>query len=226
MEQFIANITSFPTAVFTTINLVIIGIWLFMALGLLDIEVFDIDADVDVDIDIDADVDIDADATGLSGVASFLASLGLTGVPIFIVLTIIFFVSWLLSYFTVKYGLFWNNFESIRYLLGTGIMVLSFLVSIPVTAQLIKPLKGFFAKLNNSSNTAKTLLGKQCKVRSTKVSLTAGEAECFIDGASLILKVRADEVYQLKRGDLVRIIDIDPVTSIYHVVPEKEFGIS
>lgn len=219
MEAFLSNATSFPTSVFTTINLVIIGIWLFMALGLLDIEVFD----MDIDADVDADIDIDVDGSSLNGITSFLASLGLTGVPIFIVATIIFFTSWLLSYFTVKYGLFWNNFESIRYLVGSGIMLLSFLVSIPLTAQFIKPLKKFFAKLNQET-TSKSLLGKQCTVRSTRVSPTFGEAECVNDGASLILKIRASEDYALAKGDLVRIIEIDSQKSTYQVVPEKEFN--
>ena len=221
METFLANATSFPTAVFTTINLVIIGIWFFMALGLLDIEIFDIDGDFDVDVD----VELDADASGISGIASFLASLGLTGVPIFIVLTIIFFVSWLLSYFSVKYGLFWNNFESVRYLIGSGIMVGSFLISIPLTAQLIKPLKTFFAKLNRET-TVTSLLGKQCIVRSSKVNSNFGEAECTNDGASLILKIRASEDYGLKKGDTVRVIEIDKANSIYQVVPEKEFSVN
>lgn len=223
METFLSNATSFPTSVFTTINLVLIGIWFFMALGLLDIEVFDLDADVDIDADIDVDMDIDADASGMGGIASFLASLGLTGVPIFIVITIIFFTSWLLSYFTVKYGLFWNSFDSLRYLIGSGIMVLSFLVSIPLTAQFIKPLKKFFAKLN-AETTSTSLLGKQCTVRSTRVTESFGEAECVNDGASLILKVRASEDYALARGDLVRIIEIDAQKSIFQVVPEKEFN--
>ena len=214
MDAFLEIAGSFPVAIFTTINIIIIGVWFFMALGLFDIEVFDVDVDIE----------IDADASSLSGVAGFLATLGLAGVPIFIVLTIIFFTSWLISYFSVKYGLFWNNSDAIRYLVGAGILVGSFLLSIPVTAQFVKPLRKFFAKLNNTT-TAKTLKGKQCVVRSSKVNSTFGEAECVNDGASLVLKVRADEKYALTKGDKVRIIEVDQENSIYHVVPEKEFGL-
>ncbi|MCW8877038.1 MAG: DUF1449 family protein [Kangiellaceae bacterium] len=215
MDAFLAVAGSFPVSIYTTINLVIIGIWFFMALGLFDIEVFDVDVDIE----------IDADAGSLSGVTGFLATLGLTGVPIFIVLTIIFFSSWIVSYFAVKYGLFWNNSEIIRYLVGTGIMVGSFLISIPVTAQAVKPLRKFFAKLNNTT-TAKSLKGKQATVRTSKVNSSFGEAECVNDGASLVLKIRADEKYELTKGDLVRIIEVDQEGSIYHVVPEKEFGLN
>jgi hypothetical protein len=217
MEAFVENISSFPTAIFTTINLVIIGIWLIMALGLIDIEVFDFDLDTDIDLDADASV---------SGVASFLATLGLSGVPFFIVLTFIFFIAWIISYVAVKYGLFWNNFDSIRYLLGSGILVVSFLAAIPITAQLIKPVRILFAKLNSDTTTSRSLLGKQCIVRSTKVTSSFGEAECENQGASLILRIRADEKYQLKKGDLVRIIEVDQNKSIYQVIPEKEFNIN
>ena len=224
MDAFLEIATTYPTVVFTTIDLVLIGVWMIMALGLLDIDMFDIDIDADVDVDIDVDVDAgDADITGGT---TFLSTLGLQGVPFFLVLTIIFFVSWLLTYFSVKYLLFWNNFDSLRYILGSGILLVSFLVSIPVTAQLIKPLRTLFAKLNHPGASAVDLLGKQCKVRSTKVTPDFGEAECVNEGASLILKVRAEDKYHLTKGDLVRIIEVNKAKSIFQVVPEDEFGMN
>lgn len=214
MDQFILNISSFPTAIFTTVNVVIIGIWIIIAFGLLDIEVFDLSIDID----------LDTDPTSVSGVTSYLVSLGLVGVPIFIVLTIIFFVSWIISYSAVKYGLFWNNSDFVRYIVGFAILVASFLASIPVTAQLVKPLRKLFSKLNSESTTSLSLVGKQCIVRTTKVNETFGEAECINQGASLILKIRASENYQLKNGDLVRIIEVDEKSSVYQVIPESEFS--
>ncbi|TQV70962.1 hypothetical protein FLL45_21790 [Aliikangiella marina] len=220
MDAFLDLVTAYPTSVFTTINLIIVGIWLIMALGLLDIEIFDFDIDTDIDIDVDAP---DADITGGT---TFLSTLGLQGVPFFIVLTIIFFVSWLITYFSVKYLLFWNNFESLRYILGSGILVVSFLVSIPITARLIRPLRKLFTKLNHAGATATDMMGKQCKVRTSKVTPSFGEGECNNEGASLILKIRADEKYQLSKGDLVRIIDVDKEQSVFQVIPEDEFGIN
>ena len=216
MEQFLLNISSFPTAIFTTINVVIIGIWIIIAFGLIDIDA----------LDLSIDIDLDTDPTSVSGVASYLVSLGLAGVPIFIVLTIIFFVSWIISYSAVKYGLFWNNSDFIRYIVGSGILVVSFLVSFPITAQLIKPLRKLFSKLNNDSTTSQSLLGKQCIVRTTKVTESFGEAICENQGARLILKIRANEKYQLKNGDLVRIIEVDQESSVYQVIPENEFSIN
>jgi hypothetical protein len=188
--------------------------WLIIALGLIDMEI----------LDLSIDIDVETDPNSVSGIASFLATLGLSGVPIFIVLTIIFFVSWIICYTAVKYILFWNNFDSIRYIIGSIILVGSFLVSIPITAQLVKPLRKLFTKLNNDSTSSESLIGKQCIVRTTKVNEQFGEAECINQGASLILKVRAHEKFQLKNGDLARIIEVDQKSSIYQVIPEKEFG--
>lgn len=216
MDQFLINISSFPTAIFTTINVVIIGIWIIIAFGLIDIDA----------LDLSIDIDLDTDPTSVSGVASYLVSLGLAGVPIFIVLTIIFFVSWIISYSAVKYGLFWNNSDFIRYIVGSGILVVSFLASLPITAQLIKPLRKLFSKLNNDSTTSQSLLGRQCIVRTTKVTESFGEAICENQGASLILNIRASEKYQLKNGDLVRIIEVDQESSVYQVIPENEFSIN
>jgi len=218
MDQFLLNISSFPTAIFTTINVVIIGMWFIIALGIIDMEVFD--------LSIDMDIDVDTDPTSVTGIASYLVTLGLSGVPIFIVLTIIFFVSWIISYIAVKYGLFWNNFDSIRYIVGLVILTVSFLASIPITAQLIKPLRKLFSRLNNNATTSHSLLGKQCVVRTTKVNDSFGEAECINQGASLILKIRASESYQLKNGDLVRIIEFNQESSVYQVIPENEFSIN
>ena len=203
---------SFPVVIFTTINLVIIGLWGLMAIGLFDFEFFDVDIDVEIDAD-----------TSLSGIASLLVTLGLSGVPIFIVLTLLFFTSWLIAYFFMRYGMFWNTSEILQYIIGTGVLIGSFALSIPVAAQFVKPLRKFFAKLN-ATTTAKSLLGKQATVRTTKVSQTFGEAECVNEGASLILKIRADEKYQLTKGDLVRVIEIEKEAGIYYVVPEKEFS--
>ena len=137
MDAILEVAFSFPVVIFTAINLIIVGMWGLMAIGLFDFELFDVDIDVEIDAD-----------TSLSGVASLLVTLGLNGVPIFLVLTILFFTSWLIAYFFMRYGLFWNTTDIIRYVAGAGVLIGSFVLSIPVAAQAVKPLRKFFAKLN------------------------------------------------------------------------------
>ncbi len=217
MSEFWAITNSFPTAIYTTINLVLIGYWLLVALGLFDFEFFDID------IDIDPDIDLDSGTTQLTGFAGFLATFGLTGVPVTIVFTILMFVSWTLSYFLVLLGLFWTTNALILWVAGSIILIISFLFSLPITAQIIKPLRKLFRQLYGGSG-AKILLGKPCIIRSSRVDLNFGEALCDMEGASLIINVRAEEKYQFKKGDSARIIEHDKEKNTYFIISEEEFN--
>ncbi len=206
--------SSFPTIIFTSIIVILLCYWLLVVLGLMDIELFDIDVDTEMDTDVD-----------MSTILTFMTTLGLTGVPIMIVISIMSFVSFIICYTAVKFGLFWTENESIIWLIGSAIALVSFLCAIPITAQLIKPLKGFFAQLKGD-NGAKNLLARTCKIRSTKVTDSFGEAECIMDGASLIIKVRAPEKYAFKKGDTAYIIEFDNLNNIYHVVDEHDFNLT
>ncbi|WP_144392257.1 OB-fold-containig protein [Pleionea sediminis] len=210
MNEIWSIASSFPTSIFTTINLILIGYWLIVAFGLLDFDFFDLD------------IDTDADVSDLSGFATFLATLGLTGVPITIVLTILMFCAWLISYIASKYLFFWVESESLMWLIGSLTSIGSLALALPITAWCIRPLRKLFKKLHGGSDN-KNLLGRPCRVRSSKVNKTFGEAVCDFDGASLLLKVRADEKYQFKRGDTAYIVDYDATKSVYFLVDKNDF---
>ncbi|MCO7225187.1 OB-fold-containig protein [Pleionea sp. CnH1-48] len=211
MDSFVAIISSFPTAIYTTIMLVLGGCWLLVVLGMFDMDF--------LSVDIDLDVDLDVQPSGFTGV---LSTLGLTGVPILIVITILFFFAWALSYVVAKYLLVWFGSGVIYTSLSIATLVGSFLLSLPITAWAIRPLRKLFRKLYGSSGD-KDLMGKECKVRSLKVTPTSGEAECQTEGASLIIKVRADDHIELNKGDTAVIIDYDASNNTYQVITQSEF---
>lgn len=93
MGSFLTNISSFPTAIFTTFTLVMAGFWLLMMAGIFDLDI----------LDLDLETDLDGDPDNLHGITAVLVTLGLTGVPVTVVLTIISLVSWLLSYYAVYF---------------------------------------------------------------------------------------------------------------------------
>lgn len=209
MDTFIANIATFPTALFTTFMLVIIGFWLLTLIGMMDLEVLDID------------IDVDADA--LQGMSALIVTLGFTGVPLTIVLSILGLVSWLVCYYAVHFGLFWADAGIMRYALGAVIAIGSFAVALPITRLVIKPLKKLFSKLGDNTS-SKSLLGTTCTVRTTRVDDTFGEAQCLFNDAPLILKIRADTPNTFSRGDNVVIIEHDSEKQTYFVVSETEFN--
>ncbi len=209
MESFLQTISHYPTVVYTIMILILIGYWFLVTLGLFDFDLFDID------------IDIEAEGADISGAATFLVSCGLTGVPLMIVLTIIIFVSWIISFSLMHYLLNWMSSGFIKeWVLGTGVLIGSFAFSLPITAQIIKPLRKVFRKLYADSG-QKSFIGRECKIRSLKVNSETGEAECIIDGASLIVKVRTKHTNQsFSKGDIVVIHDYDASTNIY-LIQEK-----
>lgn len=212
MEAFLANISSFPTAIFTTLNIVVCGYWLLLIIGVLDLDF----------LDFDIDVDVDAEGGEMSFIASVLSFFGLTRVPFAVVLTILSLFGFILSYYAVHFGFLLDSQIWLKYLSGSAIFIISFILALPLSGFAIKPLNKFFIRLDSQAEN-KSLLGVTCTIRSSRVDKDFGEAHCTVDGASLIVKVRcADE--QFKRGDKAVIIEHDPEQNIYHVVSTIKFN--
>ena len=78
--------------------------------------------------------------------ASHLVAMGLGGVPLSIAVTALAFFTWLFTALLHEYLLVWVPTVLLQVLLGTGVLLLAAALSIPLSAQLIKPLRGLFVK--------------------------------------------------------------------------------
>lgn len=214
MESFISTITHYPTAVFTLLLFISIFYWLIALFGLVGVD------SLDLDLDLDADVDL-GEASNLEGISGLLVSLGLTGVPLTVVITIMAILSWSIS-FLASYFLSGLMVGWFVYVLGTLILVLTIVATIPLTGACIRPLKPLFKKHHALSQSS--LIGRAVKVRSTKVDAQSGEGVLEENGTSLILKIRCENDREIKRGDVVRIVEFNAVNNSYFVVTEEEFG--
>ena len=213
MEAFLINISSFPTIVFTIGLGVIIGFWMLVILGLFDLEFFEVAVDLDIDTDV----------SQIGGIAGLLTTLGLTGVPITVVISLLILNSWFICYFASKLiPNFPDLISLLQTLLNIAIAIFSFLLSIPITARMIRPLRGFFRKLNQDP-LSKSLIGKTCRIRSSRADSDFGEAECILNGASLIVKVRTSGEQPLKTGDNAVIIE-HKANDIFFIISEEEFN--
>jgi len=214
MDAFLQNISSFPTAIYSTGLVVVVGYWLIVVLGLFDFDVFDADVDLE----------IESDVGEIGGIAGLLTTLGLTGVPITVVISLLILNGWFISYFSSMYTPnFFEYVGLVLFLINTGIVIISLMISIPVTATMIKPLKGLFKKIHQQPIHL-SLLGRPCQVRSSRVDHNFGEAECQHRGASLTLKVRSGGDAIFSTGETVFIIEHDKHDNTYLVVSEKEFN--
>lgn len=216
MNEFLLTIVSFPTVFFTFFLGVAVLYWLCAAIGLVDIEVLDIDLP-----DVDGQVHAHAEHTFAETFAGILLRLGLNGVPVTIIVTFIALVGWFISYYLSYFELALFGYNWVRFIVGIPIIVFSLYLAVLITAQLIKPLRKFFAK--TEQNVEKKILGQVAIVRSSKVDGQSGEANFDDGGAGLIVKVRAFGEKQFIRGDRVVLLEYLAEQHVYRVVSEEEF---
>lgn len=213
MEVFISLITAYPVVLYTFGLVLVVLYWLVASLGLLDIDALDL-PDPESDMDLDAGV-------GAEGLAGLLLKVGLNGVPLTIVLSLLILLSWMISYFAsfllmpiVPGAVLW-------FLVGTAILIGAWVVAVPITAALIKPLKPLFAKTKGHSRTS--VLGQVAIIRTSRVDEAFGEADFNDGGAGLVLKVRAETPNEFKRGDRAVLLEYLETDNAYRVIPERDF---
>jgi len=212
LEAYIHHISTFPTVIFTAFLLFVSLYWLIAAIGMADIDAFDID------------IDLDGDVGSLEGFAGLLFKLGLAGVPLTIVLSIMAMTGWICSYLLMAQIVEPFAPPGTHIILSIVAGLVAFILSLRLTSLFIKPLRPLFKSVNGATN--KDLIGKTAIVRSSKVNLSFGEARLSYDGASHLIKIRAEESSSLKRGDKVVLIEYQAEDGCYFVITEREFQLS
>ncbi|MEX6501207.1 hypothetical protein [Pseudomonas zhanjiangensis] len=209
MENFLLTAFAFPTVIFSFLLCVAVLYWCVAALGIFEVDLLDIEADSALD------------SVQPEGLAGLLLKLGLNGVPVTLVLTLLFFFAWTASYFVELLLLRYLPLGVLRYPLGLLVAFAALVVAVPLSAALCRPLRPLFRKLE--ATTSKSVLGQTAVVRSGRVSLRHGEAVLEDGGAGLILRVRADEARGFKRGDRVVLLEYLDGEHAYRVITEDEF---
>lgn len=214
MTTFYQIISSFPTVLFTIPLMVCIAYWVVAVLGMVDIEI--------LDLDMDGDIDVHDSGAAQSGIAGLLMRLGLNGVPLTVIITLIISIGWITSYYTIYYlqNFIPNLFIfTLPFKLATLLGTLIF--STLLTAQIIKPLRRLMTKLDIDET--KHIIGQTITVRSGSVDQTRGEGVMDDGGAGLILNIRSSGNDIFKKGDLVVAIEEIDDQSMYRVISKNEF---
>lgn len=214
MAGLFTTLVSYPTAVFTALLGVVLLYWLLAIVGIVDLE------SSGLDLDLDADTDLHADGTDLSTIASYVVAFGLDGVPFSIVVSLVVLVSWFLTGMAALYVLPWIPTVFLKVVAGTGAMLGAFVISIPVTARLVRPMRGLFVTHTARSN--HTLVGETCRVLTLEVNEKFGRAEVAVRGAGLNIRIWAKSPNTLTKGALARIVEYDEAGARYLVEPENE----
>ena len=207
MDQLISTAFSFPTVTFTVLLIVVVVYWLIGLIGLVDL---DFGGDVDLDIDADADVSV-------GGISGMLLTFGLTGVPVTFVISIIVLLCWIVTYYAQFYLLTWLPDGWLYYVAGLACNIGIFFLSLPVTAVIIRPLRGLFKSAEAA--TSNQLIGLEGTVATGTITDTFGQVKLFNDGAELLVDARNDSQHQLEQGDKVLIIEYQHDSHTYVVAP-------
>ncbi|MCR6663993.1 MAG: hypothetical protein NVV60_12800 [Luteimonas sp.] len=205
MDVFLSTSLSFPTLVYSVLLAVCLVYWLLAATGLVDIDLDGLGIDVDMDS---------------GGVAGIFGRLGLTGLPTMIVVTLLSFFGWILTYF-VHLLVLSHLFGPLRWLLGAGVGLLALVPAILATAAVLRPVRRALIRMRPFPETS--LLGRVVIVRTPDVNTTAGMGELDDGGAGLILQIRSDGTAVPVRGDRVVLIAHDTHDNTWRVVPERDY---
>ncbi|HBL31464.1 MAG TPA: hypothetical protein DD490_31960, partial [Acidobacteria bacterium] len=154
----------------------------------------------------------DGDAEAPGGFAGLIQSLGLGGVPVTLMLSVLILAGWGLCIAAVQ-------------VLGVGaawVVVVAplaaLVVAVPVTAVLLRPLRRFFVTVAAPGH--RDVLGKICTVTTLQVDERYGQAEVADGGAGLVLQVRTVAGARLHRGDRALIYDYKD--EVFYVEPVNQ----
>lgn len=218
METFIRITGSFPTVIFTIVVFTSMLFWLTSLFGLFDSESLDIDLpEMDGHMAMNSS---DGESFGEIFVG-LLTKLGLNGVPVTIIITLIGGLGYLSSYYLAYVSEFILGITLTKWLIGIPIFIISLYLAVRVTSIVIRPLRKFYIKV--SQNVEKKILGQIALVRSLHLDASRGEVDFDDGGAGLILKAKTRGEVEFKKGDRVVLLEYVPEGGFYYVISEQEF---
>jgi len=211
MDTFLANLFSFPTAIFSVAMGVAVLYWLLVIVGALDIDLLHI-GDHDA-----GGHETDHDAHAGTNPNAILEFLRIGQVPITIIASIFTFLGWSVclaaSTFVRPIVPDWS-----WWLFGLIALVAALVIAVFGTGLAVAPLAKVFSL--DGQPRADDLIGKMVEVTSSEVTPRYGTARHDRPtGEDLILNVSCDPINVFKRGDQAVVLDYDRATGIYRIAP-------
>ncbi|MFU8872813.1 hypothetical protein [Micromonospora sp. SL4-19] len=197
MTGFLGAALGFPTVLFSFLLLVVVGYWLLVLTGVLDLG-----DDLDVD--------------GVPG--GILAGLGFGSVPSAVVFSLLVAVAWFVSLAgtVLLDGL--GLGAAARIAVSFGVLLVAVLAAGLVTRLVAVPLGRLFPAGTESSRQA--FVGSLCTIRTGRVTADFGQAEvAAADGSTAIVQVRQAGAEPLHAGSSALIYDYDVEGEFFWVMP-------
>ena len=133
MAEFIAALFAFPTGIMSVLLLLVLAYWLLVIIGGLDMDMLDVDVDVDTG---GGDPEVETESGSGGGI---LGALGLGGVPLTVVVSLLVLFSWTLTAISSQ---LWNGVAGL--IVGSAAVLASLGIGLGATIIAIKPLRALF----------------------------------------------------------------------------------
>ena len=218
MSDFIQVTMTFPTLIYSVLLAFCVVYWLIAATGAVEPDA--IDGLFDLHHDAGTHHAAHADGDGGIGLGAILSKLGLSGVPIMVILTVLSFCGWLVTYF-VQLFLLQPMPGLMRWVLGAAVLIGALIPGIAITSLLLRPVAKLLTRLTPPET--RSVLGRHGIVISPSVDADGGRVSIEDGGAGMILQARTQSGITLQRGDAIVLIHHDPDLDLYEVIPATEF---
>ncbi len=245
MNEFLAAILAFPTAVFTIVMGVVLTYWLFVILGAVGIDM--LDGHLDFESGAKAaggalEGGMKAAGGALEGGAKaaggaleggvkaaaahdhaadvdggILAALGFAGIPLTVSVSLVGFISWALSLLSTGpvHAALGPVLPS--WLINSTLGLVCFVVAMVLSGLAVRPLRPVFVARRAPGRDE--LMGRVCNIESGTVTDRHGHATIADGGAGVILNIVCNKANGLKRGDPALILGYDAERGVYEVEP-------
>lgn len=213
---------------FTFMLILVTCYWLSMIVGVMDHDTHHeahvdghVDADVDVDGDVDHDVDHDADGHDHDGDAdhddigalgSLLKFLHVGDVPLTTALSVLVVALWATTIISN-----WYLNRTLDHGRALMLLVPDLFLSVLVAHVTLIPAVPMLRQMNAGIEKRAVLVGKIGVVKTEEVSDRIGQIEVTVNGASVLLSVRAAGGARMSKGEQVVICGHDEEKGIYEV---------
>ncbi|MDB6174749.1 MAG: hypothetical protein JWL59_4060 [Chthoniobacteraceae bacterium] len=206
-EVFLEAIT-FVNLPFTVLLGLIVLYWVMVVIGALD-STFGSEFDGHLESGTESSSDHDANHDGwISGLAHFI---NLGDVPLMVVMSVITLSLWTGSLIANRYV------TGHQTLLALACLIPNLLISIVVTRYITLPLKPLFRMLRRNEDDAVPIVGQPCRILTSQVTGTFGQAEITTQGAPLLINVRTLDGSCLPKGAIAIVVREDRERDFYFV---------
>jgi hypothetical protein len=190
----------FPAVLLTFLLIVVLVYWALVLTGAMS---FDTDG---------------GDAGGADGDGGLLDRLGLSGVPLMVVLSAVIAIAWFVSLIGTALLNGAGVGTGIRVVVGLAVLLTALVFALAGAWAVVRPLRRLFASAPEVSRRA--FIGRECVIRTGQVSEDFGQAEVTAeDGSSALVQVRQTGQDAFTAGSRAVIYDYDEDGEFFWVVP-------